>query len=168
VAWKKNWEREYYLRNREKIIAQNTAWARANRDKVNEWTRKTRAADPEKRRAWEKANYDKDPERYYRKQRAWNEKNPWKVWFYRWKRNERLRGQEYDPETLDWIKNLVDPTCTYCGGMAQTIDHRMPRSKGGTNHRENLTPVCHRCNQRKGSKDADVFIQRLLREKNDG
>ncbi len=160
MAWKKNWEREYYLRNREKIIARNNEWARNNRPKLNETARAKRAADLEAARARDKERYERDKEGQYRRQVRWNAKHPWLVWFHRWSRNERLRGQEYDPETLEWIKTLVDPLCTYCRKPAQTIDHVLPRCKGGTNHRENLTPVCHKCNQRKGSMTVEDFVRR--------
>jgi hypothetical protein len=33
-----------------------------------------------------------------------------------------------------------------------TIDHVLPKSKGGTNELSNLVPCCDRCNCRKGSK----------------
>ncbi len=46
--------------------------------------------------------------------------------------------------------------CWYCRkrvlSRAATIDHVRPRSKGGTNARENLVMACGRCNRGKGSK----------------
>lgn len=33
-----------------------------------------------------------------------------------------------------------------------TIDHVLPKSKGGTNDLENLVPCCNRCNTKKGNK----------------
>ena len=33
-----------------------------------------------------------------------------------------------------------------------TIDHIMPKSKGGTNSLENLQPMCHSCNTKKADK----------------
>jgi hypothetical protein len=45
-------------------------------------------------------------------------------------------------------------TCYWCGarlkrrGMRQrTVDHLVPRSRGGTNARENTVAACHACNQ---------------------
>lgn len=168
VAWKKNWEREYYLRNREAIIARNGEWRKANKPKLNEAQRKRRAADPEAARLKDKERWERDKEGQYLRQKRWNEKNRWRVRFHNWSRNERIRGQEYDPETLEWIKAWVDPVCTYCGGEAETVDHKHPRAMGGTNHRENLTPACNRCNRRKGKMTEEAFWARLRREQERG
>lgn len=40
--------------------------------------------------------------------------------------------------------------CGYCGGYANTIDHVLPRSRGGQNTWENLVACCRECNNRKG------------------
>lgn len=43
-------------------------------------------------------------------------------------------------------------TCAYCGGAASTIDHVLPRSRGGANTWLNTVAACGRCNQRKGDR----------------
>ena len=43
-------------------------------------------------------------------------------------------------------------TCAYCGQAANTIDHVIPRCKGGQNTWENLVAACLRCNSRKADK----------------
>ncbi len=42
--------------------------------------------------------------------------------------------------------------CAYCGGTASTIDHVLPRSRGGGNTWSNTVAACGRCNQRKGDR----------------
>ncbi|MES2169478.1 MAG: HNH endonuclease [Actinomycetota bacterium] len=42
--------------------------------------------------------------------------------------------------------------CGYCGGSANTIDHVLPRSRGGQDSWENLVACCLRCNNVKGDK----------------
>lgn len=43
--------------------------------------------------------------------------------------------------------------CQYCGSKKQlTIDHVVPRSKGGKTNWNNLITACHRCNVQKGDK----------------
>ena len=40
-------------------------------------------------------------------------------------------------------------TCQYCGGRAESIDHVLPRSRGGQHTWENVVAACRRCNARK-------------------
>lgn len=42
--------------------------------------------------------------------------------------------------------------CGYCGGHATTIDHVLPRSRGGDDSWENLVAACLRCNNKKGDR----------------
>lgn len=45
-----------------------------------------------------------------------------------------------------------DWTCQYCGSRGNlTVDHVVPRSKGGTSSWENIVASCAPCNRRKGS-----------------
>jgi 5-methylcytosine-specific restriction endonuclease McrA len=39
--------------------------------------------------------------------------------------------------------------CSYCGGVADTTDHVIPRSRGGTDDDSNLVAACRPCNSRK-------------------
>ena len=45
-------------------------------------------------------------------------------------------------------------TCQYCGGVrgTLTIDHVVPRSRGGTSEWENIVACCAPCNRRKGDR----------------
>lgn len=42
--------------------------------------------------------------------------------------------------------------CAYCGQAATTIDHVLPRSRGGQDSWENLVACCLRCNNVKGDR----------------
>lgn len=42
--------------------------------------------------------------------------------------------------------------CAYCGGHATTVDHILPRSRGGKNTWKNTAAACGPCNQRKGDR----------------
>ena len=48
--------------------------------------------------------------------------------------------------------------CSYCGEKADTVDHIIPRAKGGKDILSNLTPACKRCNCTKNSWDLLVFL----------
>ncbi len=42
--------------------------------------------------------------------------------------------------------------CQYCRGPAESLDHVVPRSRGGTHTWDNVVACCRRCNIRKGNK----------------
>ncbi|MDH4116188.1 MAG: HNH endonuclease [Acidimicrobiia bacterium] len=42
--------------------------------------------------------------------------------------------------------------CQYCEGPAESIDHVLPRSRGGQHTWDNVVACCRRCNVRKGSR----------------
>ena len=60
-----------------------------------------------------------------------------------------------------------DPRCTYCQReltslRRSTLDHIIPRSRGGQDTTANLTLVCKACNQAKGCRlPADVVLWAL-------
>ena len=59
-------------------------------------------------------------------------------------------------------------TCQYCGEVLPsgelTLDHVIPRSRGGSSTWENLVACCHPCNRRKGNQFAAEASMKLLRE----
>ncbi len=66
------------------------------------------------------------------------------------------------------VRRLVPPTrrtvlqrdghrCAYCGGVADTVDHVRPRSRGGSHAWDNVVAACRRCNHRK----ADHLLQEI-------
>ena len=56
-------------------------------------------------------------------------------------------------------------TCQYCGRQSHdlTLDHVMPRHRGGGHTWENLVAACKPCNHRKGGKTLEEARLRLLR-----
>lgn len=52
--------------------------------------------------------------------------------------------------------------CAYCGGPADTIDHLLPRSRGGADTWLNTVAACHADNQRKGNRTPEEAGMRLL------
>ena len=58
-------------------------------------------------------------------------------------------------------------TCQYCGATPGrsnlTVDHVVPRSRGGSHGWENLVSACTRCNQKKGSSTPEEAQMRLIR-----
>ncbi|MCU6707890.1 HNH endonuclease [Paenibacillus sp. J5C_2022] len=52
-------------------------------------------------------------------------------------------------------------TCRFCGEYGDTIDHVLPRAKGGHTTPMNCVCACNECNQMKASKDMDEFLNML-------
>lgn len=48
--------------------------------------------------------------------------------------------------------------CCYCDSIPTTVEHLIPRSRGGTNHISNLRPSCHTCNHRKGDRTPSEWL----------
>ena len=59
-------------------------------------------------------------------------------------------------------------TCQYCGVVLSssdlTLDHVIPRSRGGSSTWENLVACCHPCNRRKGNHLLGETDMKLLKE----
>ena len=56
----------------------------------------------------------------------------------------------------------------YCSGCREhfefrglEVDHVVPRSKGGTDHRDNLQMLCSHCNRIKGDRPQEYLVARL-------
>ncbi|MGG1939359.1 HNH endonuclease signature motif containing protein [Paenibacillus polymyxa] len=50
-------------------------------------------------------------------------------------------------------------TCFFCGGYGDTIDHLLPRAKGGHTTPVNCVCACNECNQVKAARDVEEFIE---------
>jgi len=50
------------------------------------------------------------------------------------------------------VMNRDGHRCGYCRGPATTVDHILPRSRGGKNSWTNTVAACGGCNQRKGDR----------------
>lgn len=122
---KKEYYHNRYLANKEKHIAMTKEWAKNNPEKRAEI-----------RKRWKLKN--KDKVNYYAKLRIYREKN--------------AEGF-HTLSDLKEIRELWNNKCAYCRqAPAETIDHVVALTKGGTNDPSNLVPACFSCNSSKGNK----------------
>ena len=63
-------------------------------------------------------------------------------------RDREATRREYSKIRLK-LRHLYGQPCVYCGKPADSIDHRIPIAKGGTNDLSNLQPMCWPCNRKK-------------------
>jgi 5-methylcytosine-specific restriction endonuclease McrA len=66
-------------------------------------------------------------------------------------------------------KNLLhrdNHSCQYCGyhGNELTLDHVIPRSRGGADSWENIVVACMRCNVKKGSRTPKEAVMPLRKQ----
>jgi len=56
------------------------------------------------------------------------------------------------PLTRRAVLEMYDYTCAYCFRPGNTLDHVVPRARGGTNTWDNVVVACLRCNNKKADR----------------
>lgn len=74
-----------------------------------------------------------------------------------WDREYGYRRRNYnagyfDREAIKQKFDLLGNRCVKCSSSPVEVDHIIPLSKGGTNHIDNLQPLCKPCNSGKGNR----------------
>jgi 5-methylcytosine-specific restriction endonuclease McrA len=73
-----------------------------------------------------------------------------------------FRTQQLIHPTKANIIKRDNQECQYCGSRSHlTVDHVIPRSKGGKNTWENLVACCETCNVKKGNLDLSQLDMKL-------
>lgn len=85
--------------------------------------------------------------------------------------NPDIEGVQYQQGTLqgsevkEYLLIKHSHTCQYCGGACKDsvleIEHKIPKSRGGSNSIRNLTIACHTCNRLKGSLTPEEWLDKL-------
>lgn len=72
------------------------------------------------------------------------------------------------PVTVDRLIARDGGACVWCGREVWrsdlTVEHVIPRSRGGHLTEENTLVACRRCNKRRGAKPVDAYVRELQRE----
>ena len=80
------------------------------------------------------------------------------------------RRKRISDDSREAIAERDDWECVYCDEDLDwdnlAIDHKIPLSRGGTNHTNNLQATCNECNEEKGNK-TDAEYRRWLEEEED-
>jgi len=126
--------------------AQSAAWREANRERhrrvIHEWYQRT--ADV--RRAKKCEEYRANPERWYAANLL---------------RKARLANAvcQHGPKcvTDEFLADLYQQDCLYCGARCQHADHFYPIARGGIHCVENIVPACQPCNNSKCARDPYEF-----------
>ena len=87
-----------------------------------------------------------------------NDAVPWPIVVCLYRTIKLPRGSTYhrdDPVSKRTILERDGWVCQYCHGYGDTIDHVMPRSRGGLSSWGNLVCACHHCNMIKADNTPD-------------
>lgn len=149
---KKQYWKEYYLKNREKFITR---------------AKEQYADDPDKKKAYQRLYYKKNKKRIIAKQKLYNDKNYDRVRLAHAdvmsRRRARLRLAESDRYKRSEVYNrfggycivcdeIIDKSIKYPSKMSFSIHHIIPISKGGSNMSKNVAPAHLGCNIKVGNK----------------
>lgn len=76
-----------------------------------------------------------------------------------------LKKMRVTQPTRNMIYQRDDNKCQYCGSTRHlTIDHVIPRSKGGGDTWENMVVACSSCNMKKGDKYLEHTNMKLTKK----
>lgn len=143
-------DRAYYEANKARVLAQCKEYRESHKEQTRRTGRLYREANPERIRSLKKEQQRRaDPERLRSRVRN---------------RRARLRAAEgkHTAEDVHRIYEQQDGKCYWCGvvlGAGAHVDHLTPVSRGGSNWPSNLAITCRLCNQRKGNKTAEEYIE---------
>tara|TARA_Y100001968_G_scaffold292673_1_gene298032 strand:+ start:914 stop:1324 length:411 start_codon:yes stop_codon:yes gene_type:complete len=73
--------------------------------------------------------------------------------------------EDFCPKLRDrqWRQSLhtfTAKSCIYCGKQSESIDHVLPRSRGGLSITDNCVPACLSCNGDKSDKEAFTWYRK--------
>jgi 5-methylcytosine-specific restriction endonuclease McrA len=71
----------------------------------------------------------------------------------------RKRGIAPVPlRNAEFLQEMFGGCCAYCQRPADSWDHLLAVSKGGSTETGNIVPACISCNASKGDRDLDTFV----------
>ena len=151
--------RQYYLKNKDRIKAKSAQYYAENRKVCLERMAERHKANPEKMRKRVRDYYHNNPE--YKKKtqgysKKWVKNNPEQRKFYT--RNSRIRAYGISPERYREMLEEQGNRCAICGGenkrlMAIDHDHKTGKVRG---------LLCDTCNLSLGHIERDGFLEKAL------
>ena len=165
-------DKTYREQNADKRRGWYDDYRKKNPEKIAQYQKKTRENSKEKISAYDKEYRiaHKDQINARRRQNK-NYVTPERQAMYRKadKENCQIRGHKYraikrelesDFSKSDWESclNFFNHKCAYCGEAKQlTKEHLIPVSRGGGFTKNNIIPICHRCNCSKSGQNFESW-----------
>lgn len=153
----KEYNHQYYLKNKEKIIEQSKSWAKSNKDRRSEIRKKWSENNIEKVKASRKKWYENNPDYNVKYNKTKSGRAHKLITAYKSSDKRYNRGE--CTLTAEWIvEKIFSQPCHYCGRTdwskigCDRIDNSLPHTP------ENVVPCCAECNIKKMHKDYKDFI----------
>lgn len=149
---------EYRERNRELLRRRDRANKDRRRDAINARRRELYAERQEQERARQRAYYQANLEKKRERSRAWlRTRSDWTR-----ARHANQAAAKHGVVGIVTEADIASVFMTYgrlclaCGSSERVeIDHVVPLSQKGPNHKDNMQPLCRTCNARKGAQTID-------------
>lgn len=174
-AVRREYYRQYYLKNKEKRLEERKQYYQQNKEKEAIYKKKWKEDNPN----YFKQHYQENKEEILEKQKKWRDDNPnyFKEWrktpigranklLYLYKKSDQNTNKGECTLTAQWIvENIFSQPCHYCGESdwhkigCDRIDNSKPHTPN------NVVPCCARCNNKRGTKEYNEFIK-IIKEKN--
>ncbi len=147
-------------KNYEKVREYKAEWARRNGDKQRAWAKRYYRENTKKVQLRSAVYRDKNKERIAAWMRDYRAKRPGPVVASELRRRARWAnapGRASAGQIAARFAFFGD-RCAYCRGPAESIDHVIPLSKGGTHWPANIRPACLKCNASKRDKTLGEWV----------
>ena len=147
MAKDKEWHKQYYLKNREKLLAKQNAYYKENKDVYKTYYENNKEKIIDYQNEYQK-EYDKTPIA-----RA-------NSLLSAYKQRDKKTNRGVCTLTAKWIvENIFSSKCRYCGKDdwiklgCDRIDNALPHTP------DNVVPCCEECNIERGSTPYEEFLK---------
>ena len=152
------YNRNYYLKNRKRILARNKTWNKAHSGVMTANAKKWAENNPTAAKARLIKYLENNRETCRARCRDYQKNNP-EVFKAKNQKHRTAKTQAGGSFTAqEWIDlcKCYGNKCLRCNRRRKlTADHVIPVSKGGTSNIDNIQPLCGPCNSSKGAKSTD-------------
>lgn len=157
--------KQYRRDNYDKVRAKEDEWHHNNWDYLLNYWSEYRETNREEINQKSRGRYSENREEIIEQTKEYKRRFPGE----HNKANRKRKALKYNAPgegaTLEELVEEHGSRCYLCLIVdADSVDHVTPLSRGGTNYKTNLRPVCRTCNSRKHDLTYDEYIERIKNE----